>query len=69
MGDALGAGVTGVGLDVGFNLASNVWLSLGYNFAGFEDDDFDDARYTAEGPFLRFSIKADQQLLKKIAGQ
>ena len=59
----------GIGLDVGFNLASNIWLSLGYNFAGFEDDDFDDARYTAEGPFLRFSIKADQQILKRIAGQ
>ncbi len=57
------------GIDVGYNLGRNMWLSLGYNFAGFDDDDFAQARYTAAGPFLRFSIKADQQLLRNIAGQ
>ncbi|MDJ0749209.1 MAG: OmpA family protein [Woeseiaceae bacterium] len=57
------------GIDVGYNLGSNIWLSLGYNFAGFDDDDFAQARYTAAGPFLRFSIKADQHLLRRIAGQ
>ena len=30
-----------VGLDVGVTLARNVWISIGYNFAGFRDDDFD----------------------------
>lgn len=59
----------GLGADIGFNVATNVWLSLGYNIAGFDDDDFAQARYTAEGPFLRFSIKADQRTLKDIAGQ
>ncbi|NNC77079.1 MAG: OmpA family protein, partial [Woeseiaceae bacterium] len=59
----------GVGVDIGFNVATNVWLSLGYNIAGFDDDDFAQARYTAQGPFLRFSIKADQRTLKDIAGQ
>jgi len=59
----------GLGVDLGFNVAENIWLSLGYNVMGFEDDDFEQARYTAEGPFLRFSIKADQRLLKNIAGQ
>lgn len=59
----------GLGADVGFNVATNVWLSLGYNFAGFDDEDFAQARYTAQGPFLRFSIKADQRTLKDIAGQ
>ena len=59
----------GFGVDLGFNVAENVWLSLGYNVTGFEDDDFEQARYTAKGPFLRFSIKADQRLLKNIAGQ
>ena len=59
----------GAGIDVGFNLASNVWVSLGYNFKGFEDSDFDQARYTAAGPFLRFSIKADQHTLRRIAGR
>ena len=59
----------GAGLDLGFNLATNMWLTLGYNFIGFHDEDFSQARYTAQGPYLRFSIKADQQTLKDIAGQ
>ncbi len=59
----------GAGIDIGYNLATNIWLTLGYNFAGFRDDDFAAARYTAEGPFLRFSIKADQHTLRSIAGQ
>jgi uncharacterized repeat protein (TIGR01451 family) len=59
----------GAGLDVGFNLATNMWVTLGYNFAGFHDEDFSQARYTAHGPYLRFSIKADQRTLKDIAGQ
>ncbi|MDX1515253.1 MAG: OmpA family protein [Woeseiaceae bacterium] len=59
----------GFGADIGFNVATNMWLSLGYNVAGFHDDDFAAARYTAQGPFLRFSIKADQRTLKDIAGQ
>jgi opacity protein-like surface antigen len=58
----------GAGIDVGYNIATNMWLTLGYNFFGFEDKDFAAARYTASGPYLRFSIKADQQLLKRVAG-
>lgn len=59
----------GVGVDVGYNVGSNMWLTLGYNFTGFDDKDFSEARYTASGPYLRFSIKADHLLLKRIAGQ
>jgi hypothetical protein len=58
----------GVGVDVGFNLRDNMWLTLGYNLTGFYDSDFSEARYTAQGPYLRFSIKADQNTLKNIAG-
>ena len=28
------------GLSVGFNLLTNTWLSIGYNFLGFQDSDF-----------------------------
>ncbi|MDH3747808.1 MAG: OmpA family protein [Gammaproteobacteria bacterium] len=59
----------GAGLDVGYNIGTNIWLTLGYNLVGFHDEDFAVARYTAQGPFLRFSIKADQRTLKDIAGQ
>ena len=58
----------GFGLDVGYNVRDNMWVSVGYNFAGFHDSDFAQARYTAEGPFLQISIKADQHALRNIAG-
>ncbi|NNF41118.1 MAG: hypothetical protein HKN64_07045, partial [Woeseiaceae bacterium] len=57
------------GLDVGYNLMDNMWVQFGYNIAGFHDSDFSAARYTAEGPFLQVSFKADQHTLKQIAGQ
>ena len=59
----------GIGADIGFNIGRNMWLTAGYNFEGFDDEDFAQARYTSAGPFLRFSIKTDQHLLKSIAGQ
>ena len=58
----------GFGLDLGYNLGTNMWVTLGYNFEGFEDSDFEQARYTASGPYLRFSIKADQHFLKRVTG-
>ena len=36
----------GVGVDVGFNIMTNTWILLGYNIEGFEDSDFQAARYT-----------------------
>ncbi len=59
----------GFGVDVGYNIGRSMWLTLGYNFSGFDDEDFAAARYTASGPYLRFAIKADQHLLKRIAGR
>jgi opacity protein-like surface antigen len=59
----------GFGLDVGYNVRDNMWLTLGYNLAGFDDSDFAQARYTAQGPYLRFQIKADQHFLKRITGR
>ena len=59
----------GVGLELGYNIGENIWLTLGYNFEGFDDKDFALARYTAAGAFFRFAIKADQQLLKRVAGR
>jgi opacity protein-like surface antigen len=59
----------GVGIDLGLNVRDNMWITLGYNISGFYDDDFSGARYTAQGPYLRVSIKADQETLKRIAGR
>jgi flagellar motor protein MotB len=55
------------GLSVGFNPATNIWLSAGYNWAGYEDDDFSMAGYSAEGPYLKLRIKFDQQSVRDAA--
>jgi hypothetical protein len=49
---------------VGFTLARNVWIAVGYNFQGFQDEDFSANRYTEQGPFIKLRIKADQDTLK-----
>ena len=42
---------------------TNANISLGYNIVGFEDRDFEDARYTRSGPFVTFKLKFDQETL------
>ena len=56
------SGVTkySTGLSFGWNMTRNIWLSVGYNFAGFNDRDFSAAGYTAAGPYIRFRMKFDQ---------
>ncbi len=56
-----------VGVDLGVTVARNVWISIGYNFAGFRDDDFEASRYTAQGPFIKFRMKADQDTFRDLA--
>ncbi len=57
-----------LGVDFGITVARNTWVSIGYNFTGFEDDDFEASRYTAQGPFIKFRMKADQDTFKDILG-
>lgn len=54
------------GLSLGYALMKNMWISLGYNFTGFEDEDFSAAEYTAQGPYMRFRFKFDQQSVKEM---
>ncbi len=55
----------GIGFDVGYLVGQNMWLSVGYNFDGFDDDDFSRNRYTAQGPFITFRIKVDQDSVRQ----
>ncbi|HYM34680.1 MAG TPA: hypothetical protein VET48_04740, partial [Steroidobacteraceae bacterium] len=54
------------GIDLGITVARNMWISIGYNFAGFYDKDFTASRYTAQGPFLKFRMKFDQDTFKDL---
>ena len=56
------------GVSFGMNPMENVWVSLGYNFTGFRDDDFAGADYTAQGPFLKFRLKVDQTTFREYLG-
>ncbi len=52
------------GLAVGYNMFDNFWLSMGYNFVGFYDQDFTAAEYSKEGMYMRFRFKFDQNSLE-----
>lgn len=49
------------GPSVGWSPLTNAWISVGYNVKGFDDPDFADARYTAQGLFLKVRFKFDQK--------
>lgn len=55
------------GPSVGFSPATNLWLSLGYNWAGYKDKDFSMAGYAAQGVYLRLRFKFDQNSVRDIA--
>lgn len=38
----------------------NANITVGYNFTGYRDADFEDARYTRSGPYVTFRMKFDQ---------
>ena len=37
-----------------------MWISAGYNVAGYRDRDFEDDRYTRQGPYVTMRLKFDQ---------
>lgn len=57
----------GAGVYVGYNLVDTMWLSLGYNWMGFDDNDFDLQTYRTEGPYVKFRMRFDQKTLGETA--
>ncbi len=48
------------GPSVGVSPAGNLWLTAGYNVAGYRDRDAGADRYTRKGPYVTLRIKVDQ---------
>ena len=48
---------------MGLTPFQNAYISIGYNVVGFADRDFEESRYTRDGPFITFRLKFDQQSL------
>ena len=51
------------GPSVGITPFKNGYISVGYNVVGFADRDFEESRYTRDGPFITFRLKFDQESL------
>ncbi|HZX81084.1 MAG TPA: Ig-like domain-containing protein [Lysobacter sp.] len=61
-----GANQYAYGLEVGRLLRQNLWVSAGYNWAGFEGDrDLNGYEYTRDGFYLRLRFKFDEDLFRR----
>nr|WP_040332298.1 SdrD B-like domain-containing protein [Acinetobacter nectaris] len=54
-----------LGAEIGYLVAENLWVSGGYNFSGYRDDDLVESDTTHQGAYLRFRFKFDENLFKK----
>lgn len=54
------------GLEAGYRVKDNIWVSAGYNFAGFSDRDLSGREQTEEGWYLRLRMKFDEKLLQRL---
>ncbi len=55
-----------LGASAGVMLLEDLWLSLGWNLRGFRDRDFDAAGWTAQGPYLRFRFRFNQESSREL---
>lgn len=58
-----GAAETALGLELGYMLMQNLWVSVGYNFKGFDLTELAGAASTQRGAYLRLRYKFDETLL------
>ena len=58
----------GLGLEGGYNLAANLWLSAGYNIFGYREAVLTGGDYSNSGVYLRIRFKFDETLLAEATG-
>lgn len=56
------------GPSAGASLADNLWITAGYNVAGYRDRDFADDRYTLTGPYVTMRMKFDRGSIAGLMG-
>ena len=61
---SLGGRQLAVGVEGGYQVMKNVWVSVGYNVAGFRDADLTGDDYTQRSVYLRLRFKFDENLFK-----
>lgn len=58
-----GAAESALGLELGYMVTKNLWVSVGYNFRGFDAADLAGEATTRRGAYLRMRYKFDESLL------
>lgn len=58
-----GAAESALGLELGYMVMKNLWVSVGYNFRGFDAADLAGEATTQRGAYLRVRYKFDETLL------
>jgi hypothetical protein len=61
-----GLSTNSYGLSLGVTPFDNGWVSVGYNFEGFEDEKFSAGGRTEEGAFVQFRLKFDQNTIQNM---
>ena len=59
-----GAAETALGIEAGYLVWKNLWLSLGYNAKGFKAAELAGDAYTQRGVYLRLRFKFDENLFQ-----
>lgn len=59
----------GLGGEIGYRAADNLWLSVGFNVFGYRDSDLAPAEPTARGVFIRLRFKFDENSLTGLSGK
>lgn len=49
-----------LGVELGYQVMKNMWVSAGYNFVGLHDRDLTANEYTSKGAYLRLRFKFDE---------
>lgn len=57
------------GPSIGVSPAKDMWISAGYNIAGYRDRDFEDDRYTRSGAHVTMRMKFDRDTLGRMVGR
>ena len=63
-GDATKTSAWSYGPSIGVSPEKNIWVSAGWNVEGFDDEDFEAARYSSVGPYIKLRAKFDQNSVK-----
>lgn len=56
----------GLGVEVGFIMARNLRLAVGFNIFGYDDEDLAENSYSRQGVYAGFSYKFDEQLFDNL---